>query len=220
MSRNKHELKIAIFDDGTHAVLRADPANPRHMEVIATFYQVVNARDYVRRHSAPAEQHHEEKRPSVRPAAKRRLRHAAAAKSRSATRTEGRRPSAENRAAEAAAKRPAAAQLKSAPAAKPKTTEAGVSDRQMAVLKALRTLKNKRNRVEVPVARIAKVSSVPLGSVHSIIASLEKKHMIRTERRGSAKFSAIYEILPASQKSAGSLNGGSRRRQPHAQVAR
>src|SRR5262249_1398337 len=111
-------------------------------------------------------------------------------------------------------------QPKSPPAAKPKTTETGVSERQMAVLKALRSLKDKKNRVEVPVARIAKVSSVPLGSVHSILVSLEKKHMIKTERRGSAKFSAIYKVLPASPKSAGSLNGGSHRKQPHAQAAR
>src|SRR5215471_20323620 len=96
MSRHKHELRTAIFDDGTHAVLRADPAKPRHMEVIATFYQAVHARDYVRRHSAPAEEHREERRPGVRPAVKRRRRLAAAAKSRPATKTERTAPSTSN----------------------------------------------------------------------------------------------------------------------------
>jgi hypothetical protein len=90
----------------------------------------------------------------------------------------------------------------------------------MAVLKALRSLKDKKNRVEVPVARIAKASSVPLGSVHSILVSLEKKHMIRTERQGSPKASAIYEVIQTSPKSTGSLNGGSHRKPPHAQAAR
>jgi hypothetical protein len=90
----------------------------------------------------------------------------------------------------------------------------------MAVLKALRSLKDKKNRVEVPVAKIATASSVPLGSVHSILVSLEKKHMIRTERQGSPRASAIYEVLPASPKSTGSLNGGSHRKQPQAQASR
>src|SRR5215468_4591756 len=140
MSRTKHELKTAIFDDGTHAVLRTDPVKPRHMEVIATFYEVTHARDYVRRHSAPAEQHHEERRPGVKPTVKRSRRLAAAAKSRPATRIERKRPSTATpkSAVKAAVKRPAAVRPKSAPAAKPKSTEAGVSDRQLAVLKALR----------------------------------------------------------------------------------
>jgi DNA-binding MarR family transcriptional regulator len=105
-------------------------------------------------------------------------------------------------------------------ATKPKSTEAGFSDRQMAVLRALRSLKDKKNRVEVPVAKIAQTSSVPLGSVHSILASLEKKHMIKTERQGSPKASAIYEVLPASPKSTRSLNGGSHRKVPHTPAAR
>jgi DNA-binding transcriptional ArsR family regulator len=222
MSRNKHELKTAIFDDGTHAVLRADPVKPRHMEVIATFYQAAHARDYVRRHSTPSEQHRKEQRPSARRAAKRRPRQAAAAKFQSATQTGRPTPPRANpkTAAKAATKRPAAVQPKSAPAAKPKTTEAGISDRQMAVLRALRSLKDKKNRVEVPVAKIAKASSVPLGSVHSILASLEKKHMIRTQRQGSPKASAIYEVLQTSPKRTGSLNGGSHLKPPHAQAAR
>jgi DNA-binding transcriptional ArsR family regulator len=218
MSRTKHELKTAVFDDGTHAVLRADPARPRHMEVIATFYEVAHARDYVRRHSSPAEEHREQRRPSVRQAAKRPLRRAAAAKSRSSIKIERKTPATVKPRAAAAVKtkRPAAHRPKSASAVKPKTAETGVSDRQLAVLKALRSLKDKKNRVEVPVARIAKASSVPLGSVHSILVSLEKKHMIKTERQGSPKASAIYEILPTAAKITPSLNAGSHRKPPQA----
>jgi DNA-binding transcriptional ArsR family regulator len=210
MSRTKHELRTAVFQDGTHAVLRADPAKPRHMEVIATFYEAAHARDYIQRHGASAQEHHEVKRrPTLRQAAKRRPKQAAAAKTQSATRTERKAQATAHPkpATKVAPKRPAAVQPKSAAAAKTKSTQAGFSDRQLAVLKALRSLKDKKNRVEVPVAKIAQTSSVPLGSVHSILASLEKKHMIKTERQGSPKASAVYEVLP------GSLNGGSHRKQ-------
>jgi hypothetical protein len=54
---------------------------------------------------------------------------------------------------------------------------------------------------------LAKASSIPLGSLHSVLASLEKKKMIRTERQGTAKFRAIYEVLGTSRKSARSING-------------
>ena len=70
---------------------------------------------------------------------------------------------------------------------------------------------DKKNLVEVPSAELAKASSIPLGSLHSVLASLEKslekKSMIRTERPGSAKFRAIYEVLGAPRKSAPSING-------------
>jgi hypothetical protein len=192
------------------------------MEVIATFYEVTHARDYVLRHGTPGAEHGEARRPAVRKAVKRRPTQAAAAKSQPASRTERKTPSRANpkTAVEAAIKRAATAQPKSERAAKPKSTRADVSDRQLAVLMALRSLKDKKNRVEVPVAKIAQASSVPLGSVHSILVSLEKKHIIRTERQGSPKASAIYEVLPASPKGAGSLNGGGHRKPPHAQAAR
>src|SRR5215471_3287423 len=94
MSRHKHELRTAIFDDGTHAVLRADPAKPRHMEVIATFYEAVHARDYARLHGAPAVESREETRPHVKQAVKAKPRQAAKASSRSAARTGSKQPPA------------------------------------------------------------------------------------------------------------------------------
>ena len=88
-----------------------------------------------------------------------------------------------------------------------KDTAADLSERQLAVLNALRSLMDKKNLVEVPSAELAKASSIPLGSLHSVLASLEKKNMIRTERPGSAKFRAIYEVLGTPRKSARSING-------------
>jgi hypothetical protein len=70
MASNKHAHKTAIFEDGTHAVLRFDPADPHRMELIAIFYQAAHAQDYVRLH-APAERHQEKKQPTVTQATKR-----------------------------------------------------------------------------------------------------------------------------------------------------
>jgi hypothetical protein len=214
MASNKHELKTATFEDGTHAVLRADPANPRLLEVIATFYSPQHAQDYVRFQCNPSDEHREERRPIVKRAAKAKPRQASKAKPRQLSAA---KPA---RVIEAKPKRAAPVQAKPAPKAKPESAAAEVSDRQAAVLKGLRSLMDKKNRVEVKAAELAKASSVPLGSLHSILVSLEKKHMIKTERQGSPKFSAIYEVLEASRKSTRSLNGVARSKAAHAQAAR
>ena len=110
-------------------------------------------------------------------------------------------------------KEPASKPKAPASKAKPQASErikdnaADLSERQQAVLNALRSLMDKKNLVEVPSAELAKASSIPLGSLHSVLASLEKKNMIRTERPGSAKFRAIYEVLGTPRKSARSING-------------
>jgi DNA-binding MarR family transcriptional regulator len=90
-----------------------------------------------------------------------------------------------------------------------------MSERQTAVLKALRSMMDKKHRVEVRGAELAKASSIPLGSLHSVLASLEKKHIIRTERPGSAQFRAIYEVLEAPRKSARSINGAAHGKEAH-----
>jgi uncharacterized membrane protein len=218
MTANTYELKIASFEDGTHVVLRAGAAKPRHMEVIATFYNAAHAHDYVRLHGAPSEGHQVEKRRTVQEAAKRAPKQTSAPKAGPAARAKSkplfaaspRRTSEVNlkQAAEvqvkpapvAKAKQTAAPQVKSVSEATPQAGTAEMSERQAAVLMALRTLMNKQNRVEVKTAELAKASTVPLGSVHSILVSLEKKQLIRTERQGSPKFSAIYEVLESSQK--------------------
>jgi uncharacterized membrane protein len=212
MPSNKHELKTAIFEDGTHAVLRADPANPRLMEVIATFYSAAHAHDYVR-FQKPASEEHREAMPIVKRAAKVNSKQASKVKPKQL-------PAASSKqTVEAKPKRAAKAKAKPAPEAKSENAAAELSGRQAAVLKALRSLMDKKNRVEVKAAELAKASSVPLGSLHSILVSLEKKQMIRTERQGSPKFSAIYEVLETARKSTRSLNGAVHGRAVQAQAA-
>jgi hypothetical protein len=209
MQSNKHALKTAIFEDGTHVVLRVDRTNPRLLEVIATFYEAVDARDYLRFQAAPSEEPQEEKQRIVRQAAPAKRKQAPAAKSGIASGAGRNRLPASGRArvSETKPKRAAEVQVKPAARAMGQNGAAELSERQAAVLKGLRSLMDKKNRVEAKVAKLAKASSVPLGSLHSILVSLEKKQMIRTERQGSPKFAAIYEVLETSRKSARSLNG-------------
>jgi hypothetical protein len=220
MSSNKQELKTAVFEDGTHAVLRADAGNPRFMEVIATFYDAAHARDYVRFQSPSSGNHQEVRRPPVKRAAKVNLKQPSKAEPKQSPAAEPKLVIEAKPKRVTKAKAKAKAKTKTAPEAKSESGAAGISDRQAAVLKALRTLMDKKNRVEAKAADLAKASSVPLGSLHSILVSLEKKRMIRTERQGSPKFSAIYEVLDTSKKSTRSLNGAVHTKAVHAQATR
>jgi uncharacterized membrane protein len=184
MASNKQELKTAVFEDSTCAVLRADPNKPHLLEVIATFHDAARARDYVRSESSPSDEH-----PGKRPATKQ----ASVAK---------RKPASTTKLQSVTAAKP-----KPVSAAKPNALATDVSERQAAALKALRSLMDKKNRVEVTKGELAKAASIPDGSLHSVLVSLEKKGMIRTERQGSAKFRAIYEVLQTARKNTPSLNG-------------
>ena len=202
MATNKHGHKTAIFEDGTHAVLRFDPAEPHRMELVAIFYEAAHAKDYVRLH-APAEAHQQKKQHGVKQAAKSTPKRTSAAKPAPAPKAKSKPlpAAAPKPASKAKPKQPVRVQPKPAKQAKAAEAMSGITERQTAVLKALRSRMNKKHHVEAKAAELAKASSVPLGSLHSILASLEKKHMIRTERQGSPKFSAIYKVLGASQKS-------------------
>jgi DNA-binding transcriptional ArsR family regulator len=210
MQSNKSELKTAIFDDGTCAVLRADRTSPRLLEVIATFYEATHAQDYVRSQASAAEAPQEEKPRIVKQVAPRKRKKTSANKRSLISRTGPNQPprSGPGRASETKPKRAAKLQAAPPPQAKRPIAAAGLSGRQESVLKALRSLMDKKHRVEARVAELAKASSVPLGSLHSILVSLEKRRMIRTERQGSPKLAAIYEVLETSRKSTRSLNGG------------
>jgi len=70
-----------------------------------------------------------------------------------------------------------------------------LTERQSAVLEALRAKAGDDNLVEIKGADLAEAASIPLGSVHSVIQSLEKKKCILTTRPGSAQASAIYQVL-------------------------
>jgi DNA-binding MarR family transcriptional regulator len=217
MAPHKHELKIASFEDGTCAVLRADPAKPRLLEVIATFYDLAHARNYVRSGNTPSVAHRQE-RSTPKQAAKAKPKQtsakaaqAPAVKAKQVATAKAAQAPVQPRQAPAAKPKPAsAAKPKPSPvaklASKAQPKDAGLSEGQMALLKALRSMMDRKHRVEVRGAELAKAASVPQGSVHSLLGSLEKKHLIRTERQGSAQLRAIYEVLDTSGKSARSIN--------------
>jgi hypothetical protein len=70
-----------------------------------------------------------------------------------------------------------------------------LTQRQGAVLETLRAKADEQNLVEIKGAELAEAASIPLGSVHSIIQSLEKKKCIQTTRPGSAHSPAVYQVL-------------------------
>ena len=70
-----------------------------------------------------------------------------------------------------------------------------LTERQRAVLEALRAKTSDDNLVEIKGADLAEAANIPLGSVHSVIQSLEKKKCILTTRPGSAQASAVYQVL-------------------------
>jgi uncharacterized membrane protein len=217
MATNRHEFRTAIFEDGTCAVLRANLTEPHLLEVIATFHDAGRARDYMRSESNLSEEH-QAKRAVKKQVSAAKPKHASRAKpTRAAAVKPMQAPKAEPKQVPIAKSRQAAAaKPRRASAAGTQIAATDISDRQQAVLKALRALMDKKHRVEVRGADLAKASSTPAGSLHSVLVSLEKKGLIRTERNGSAKFRAIYEVLQASPKNARTLNGVVRGKQPHA----
>jgi hypothetical protein len=70
-----------------------------------------------------------------------------------------------------------------------------LTERQGAVLETLRAKADEENLVEIKGAELAEAANIPLGSVHSIIQSLEKKKYILTTRQGSAHSPAVYQVL-------------------------
>ncbi len=208
MSSNKHAFKTAIFEDGTCAVLRADLTKPLLLEVIATFYDAAHARDYVKSRNTSADDHREE-RPAVKQADEAKSGLALKAKPKVAPAAKPKLiPEVKPNLASKAKLRPASDAI---PA-----DAVSMTERQAAVLKALRSRMDKKHRVEARTAELAKAASIPLGSLHSVLASLEKKQMIRTERAGSAQFAAIYEVLETARKNVRSINGAANGKEGHA----
>ncbi len=79
--------------------------------------------------------------------------------------------------------------------AAPAAAEGELSQRQGAVLRALREKMDKENLVAVRAAVLAQAAQIPLGSLHSVLGSLEKKGLIETSRAGSARSPAVYRVL-------------------------
>jgi hypothetical protein len=70
-----------------------------------------------------------------------------------------------------------------------------LSARQSAVLGALCAKMDENKRVEAKAAVLAEAARIPLGSLHSVLQSLEKKQLIKTARAGSARAAAVYQVL-------------------------
>jgi sugar-specific transcriptional regulator TrmB len=63
------------------------------------------------------------------------------------------------------------------------------------VLGALCAKMDENKRVEAKAAVLAEAAHIPLGSLHSVLQSLEKKQLIKTARAGSARAPAVYQVL-------------------------
>jgi hypothetical protein len=96
-----------------------------------------------------------------------------------------------NRAADAAAPKEAPTRTAGGPLA----TAPELSARQSALLGALRAKMDANKQVEAKAAVLAEAANVPLGSLHSILQSLEKKGLIKATRAGSARAPAAYQVL-------------------------
>jgi uncharacterized membrane protein len=81
------------------------------------------------------------------------------------------------------------------PAVEPAAAASELSARQSAVLRALRSKMDANKQVEAKAAVLAEAANVPLGSLHSILQSLEKKGLIKNTRTGSTRAPAVYQIL-------------------------
>jgi hypothetical protein len=71
-----------------------------------------------------------------------------------------------------------------------------LTGRQSAVLEVLRAKAGDDDLVEMKGGDLAVAANVPLGSVHSVIQSLEKKKFIVTARPGTSHAPAVYQVLP------------------------
>ena len=77
----------------------------------------------------------------------------------------------------------------------PAASSPDLSPRQSAVLEALRSKMDENNQVAAKASTLAETAHMPLGSLHSVLQSLEKKQLIKTTRVGSARAPAAYQVL-------------------------
>ena len=70
-----------------------------------------------------------------------------------------------------------------------------ISPRQSAVMETLRAKMDEHKQVAAKAADLARRAQIPLGSLHSVLQSLEKKQLIKTVRAGSARAPAVYQVL-------------------------
>ena len=70
-----------------------------------------------------------------------------------------------------------------------------LSARQRAVLEALRARMDENGQVAARATVLAEAAQIPLGSLHSVLQSLEKKQVIKTVRTGSSRAPTVYQVL-------------------------
>jgi hypothetical protein len=167
MASNGATYQAVALQDGRSAVMRADPTEPRMFEVVATFYDAVRAEEYAARENA-AHQAPQAPEPAVEA-----------------------QPEPEPQ----VVKKPAPRKRAVEPAKVEPELPSDLTERQSAVLQALRAKKDDANLVASKAAELAEAASIPLGSLHSVLQSLEKRQLIRTERAGSPKAPAVYQVL-------------------------
>ena len=148
MTTNSKPFSTVTYQDGSVAVVHADPRTPSSLEVIAIFFDTARARDYADRENS-------------------RFAEPAAAPIEAPTQPAGELPAA-------------AAEL---------------TARQSAVLAALCAKMDADKQVEAKAAVLAKAAQIPLGSLHSVLQSLERKQLIKSVRAGSARAPAAYQVL-------------------------
>jgi uncharacterized membrane protein len=139
------------------------------LEVIATFFEASRAQDYVARENA-AHETPKNAEPATKP-----------------------QPGLEPKPV-IARKRAARKRVVETAKVEPELPS-DLTDRQSAVLNALRSKMDSANLVESKAAPLAEAASIPLGSLHSVLQSLETRELIRTERTGTPKAPAVYQVL-------------------------
>ena len=79
--------------------------------------------------------------------------------------------------------------------AEPAASSPDLSPRQSAVLEALRSKMDENKQVAAKASTLAEAAQIPLGSLHSVLGSLEKKQLIKTTRAGSGRAPAVYQVV-------------------------
>jgi len=153
LTSNSETLKVVALEDGSSAVVKVDPANPRLLEVVATFYDAARAHQYAE-----------------------------------LTEDRKREPAARLSEPEAPATPKSAPKEKKA---EPTEAAPDLSARQNAVLNTLRAKMDENKQVEAKAAVLAEAAQIPLGSLHSVLGSLEKKRLIVNTRPGSPRAPAV-----------------------------
>ncbi len=169
MTSQNETLKVVALEDGSSAVVRIDPANPRLLEVVATFFDAERAQRYVELTGVQKPE----------PEAKASVQLKAVQKPEPVAKV-------------SVPKLPKAANGQKA---EPNGAPLDLSTRQSAVLNALRLKMDEKKQVEAKASVLAEAAKIPLGSLHSVLGSLEKKQLIVNTRPGTPRAPAVYQVL-------------------------